>query len=40
MIKDIEIERKFLVDKNNVPDLEHYNFMEINQWYMQDVGVI
>lgn len=37
-MKNIEIERKFLVDAGNLPDLSKQAYRDINQGYIQNIG--
>lgn len=37
-MKNIEIERKFLVDERNLPDLSKMNYSDIVQGYVQNIG--
>lgn len=37
-MKNFEIERKFIVDKDNLPFLSNQNYMDIVQGYIQNIG--
>jgi adenylate cyclase len=37
-MKNTEIERKFLVSKDNLPDLSKRNYMDVSQGYIQNIG--
>lgn len=37
-MKNTEIERKFLVSKENLPDLSKMGYMDLSQGYIQDTG--
>lgn len=37
-MRNTEIERKFLVSKDNLPDLSKRNYMDVSQGYIQNIG--
>jgi len=37
-MKNIEIERKYLIKENNLPNLDNMNYMDITQGYIHDIS--